>query len=111
MPRQKTSAEVFKALAQDLGVKTLADLHAESVRDRPVPPRLIARLFREEKSMLTARQRDIMVLVASGYSNQEVADELGMGIQTVKTHLKDVYMRLGVHNRVEAVNAFVEEAA
>jgi two-component system response regulator DesR len=111
MPRQKSSVEVFKALAQDLGIKTLADIHAKSVRDRTPPPRLIARIFREENTVLTKREREILVLLASGYSRQEIGDEIGLSVETVKHYLKTSYAKLGVHNRIQAINAFLEEHA
>lgn len=111
MSRQKSSVEVFKALAQELGIKALADMHAESVRHRDPPPRLIARLFREEKTILTPKQRQVMVLLTSGLSRQEIADEMGVTMETVKSHLSTAYERLGAHNQIEAINAFLEEAA
>jgi DNA-binding NarL/FixJ family response regulator len=111
MPKQKSSVEVFKALAQELGIKALADMHAEAVRHRDPPPRLVARIFREEKTILTPKQREIMVLLASGYRRQEIADELGVMMETVKSHLKTAYERLGAHNQIEAINAFLDEAA
>lgn len=52
-----------------------------------------------------------MVLVASGYTNKEIAKELDTADETVKSHLKIIFLKLGVHNRVEAVNVFIEDEA
>lgn len=52
-----------------------------------------------------------MVLLASGFSRQEIADELDISLGTVKQHLKRVYLIFGVHNSIEAINAFLEEEA
>jgi DNA-binding NarL/FixJ family response regulator len=52
---------------------------------------------------LTARQDEIMRLVASGQSNKEIARKLGIAEATVKVHLGIVFKRFGVHNRTGAV--------
>jgi DNA-binding CsgD family transcriptional regulator len=111
MPRQKSSVEVFKALAQELGIKTLAEIHANSVRDRPPPPRLIARIMREEGTRLSVKERQVMVLLTSGFRRQEIGDEMGISVETVKHHLRSAYMKFGVHTQIEAINAFLEEEA
>lgn len=51
----------------------------------------------------TEREREILVLLAKGYSAKEVADELGISERTVNTHVGHIYRRLGVRNRVDAV--------
>lgn len=97
------------ALAEQLGVEKLAALEAEHVRRRPVPDRLIRKLVDEHGSVLTHREREIMVLLASGFKRQEIADELCISLSTVKQHLKRTYLKLGVSTNIEAVNAFLEE--
>lgn len=51
---------------------------------------------------LTPRERDVMQWVANGKTNQEIAAILDMGEQTVKTHLKRIFQKLGVDNRTSA---------
>ena len=53
-------------------------------------------------SVITRREREILVLVAEGRSNGEVAQLLWITRQTVKFHLASVYRKLGVGNRTEA---------
>ena len=79
------------------------------MRTRAPPPRLIARLFRDAPTILTRREREILVLLASGFSRREIADELGIARETVKSHLAHAYRRLGVRNQIEAINAFLDE--
>ena len=50
---------------------------------------------------LTAREREIVRLVASGFRNAEVAKRLSIGEVTVKTHLNNVFQKLDVRDRVE----------
>jgi DNA-binding NarL/FixJ family response regulator len=47
------------------------------------------------------RERQIVTFLASGCSNQEIADRLGLRLQTVKNHLSRIYRKLGVPNRVQ----------
>ena len=51
---------------------------------------------------LTAREREILRLVADGRSNAKIARDLSITIQTVKAHLSNTYRKIGVSNRTEA---------
>ncbi|HET8537695.1 MAG TPA: helix-turn-helix transcriptional regulator, partial [Solirubrobacteraceae bacterium] len=55
---------------------------------------------------LTARQRQILSLVAHGYTNAEVAMRLGLSAGTVRKHLENVYATMGVTSRAAAVARF-----
>jgi DNA-binding NarL/FixJ family response regulator len=59
-------------------------------------------------SALTSRECDILSLVAQGLSNQEIGDALAISIETVRTHVKRVYAKLGARDRVHAVIAAYE---
>ncbi len=52
---------------------------------------------------LTEREREVLALLVEGLSNQEIADKLFLGIGTVKFHVRNIYSKLGVDNRVAAV--------
>jgi DNA-binding CsgD family transcriptional regulator len=69
-----------------------------------------ALLLEEQRLMprLTARQRDILDLVAEGRTNAEIAECLWVSPGTVRKHLDNVYAKLGVHTRTAAA-AFVRE--
>ena len=73
--------------AQAMAVALLCSKHA------PKGPRA---------ALLTPYRREVLQLVAGGYSNQQVADALNVSAKTVKNHLTRVYATLGVHDRYEA---------
>jgi LuxR family maltose regulon positive regulatory protein len=55
-------------------------------------------------SMLSARERDVMRLVAIGLSNRAVGDTLFISEETVKTHLRRIFDKLGVSSRTQAIS-------
>ncbi|MCC9308324.1 helix-turn-helix transcriptional regulator [Kitasatospora sp. RB6PN24] len=57
----------------------------------------------EALSLLTAREREVLLLVARGNSNRRVATSLGISEKTVKNHLSAVFSKLGASDRTHAV--------
>jgi DNA-binding NarL/FixJ family response regulator len=79
--------------------------------------RLIANLSAQESAYerewraigdLTDREQEVLVFIARGFSNQEIAQELTLSVDTVKTHVKRIYAKLGARDRVHAVIAAYE---
>lgn len=58
--------------------------------------------------MLTGRETEIAGITGSGLSIQEVAERLSVAPDTVKTHLRHVYAKLGVHNRSQLTRILLE---
>lgn len=52
---------------------------------------------------LSAREVEILALIAQGYANLEIAAEIHLGINTIKTHIRSAYRKIGATNRAEAV--------
>ena len=52
---------------------------------------------------LTQRERELLALMARGLNNQDIADELGIALPTVKFHITNILAKLGADNRTEAV--------
>jgi DNA-binding NarL/FixJ family response regulator len=57
----------------------------------------------DPESSLTARELDVLQYVARGHSNREIARELGLSINTVECHAKNIYRKLSVRSRAGAV--------
>ncbi len=58
--------------------------------------------IQRDPQLLSPRLRQIHTLLAQGLSNEQIAAELALSPNTVKFHVRALYARLGVHNRVEA---------
>ena len=56
------------------------------------------------ESKLSTRELDTLKLIAEDLTNQEIADKLFISLNTVKTHLKNIYLKLEVNNRTKAVS-------
>jgi len=52
---------------------------------------------------LSPREREVLLLLSRGLGNREIGEELGVSIETMKTHIERLYKRLGVTSRTDAV--------
>lgn len=52
---------------------------------------------------LSKREMEVLVLIADGHSNQEIADKLFVSLNTIKTHLSNIFSKLNVQRRTQAV--------
>jgi DNA-binding NarL/FixJ family response regulator len=64
-----------------------------------------------DSAQLTAREREVLALLAEGLTNAELARRMRVSGNTVKFHLQNLYPKLGVSNRTEAVALFLRERA
>ena len=54
-------------------------------------------------SPLTARERDVLELMARGLKQKQIARDLSITMETARTHIKNAYKKLGAHNKVDAL--------
>lgn len=78
-------------------------VRAVAAGQRYLPPATAARLVEAmETERLTARELDVLKLLAQGHRNREIADELGLAEPTVKIHVNNLLRKLQVKDRTEA---------
>ncbi len=61
-----------------------------------------------DRPAVSPRLRQILTLIAQGHSNEEIADMLDLSPNTIKFHVRALYARLGVRNRVEAARLYAQ---
>ncbi|HHT91875.1 MAG: response regulator transcription factor [Bacillota bacterium] len=79
-------------------------------REAVIEPKVATKMLRKMRDRveyhphneLTSRELEVLVLIGEGKTNQEIADELFIGIKTVKTHVSNVLSKLGVEDRTKA---------
>lgn len=103
---------LLKSASGDEVVNAIRTVYAgESVMHPSVTRRLLARASRstgyvaqtEDSEPLTQRELEVLGLAAKGLGNKQIANELGLSIPTVKSHLVNIFNKLGVASRTEAV--------
>lgn len=116
--RQGCCGIVPKQTSTELLLKSIRKVHAgEFWLDRKTTAEVIRRLskktpagnpnagarlgLREQGAVLSVREKEIVVLVAQGFKNKEMAERMFISEQTVKNHLHNIFDKVGVSDRLE----------
>lgn len=116
-------AQIFAAMAAGAAGYLLKDVDpqvlADGIRDvhagRPaLHPSVAARLMRRgaaapARAGITGREHDVLRLMVEGLANKQIAQRLGIGEKTVKTHVSRVLAKLGVEDRTQAAVLAIRE--
>jgi len=78
-------------------------LEGRAVLDPRVTQGVFGRLTDKDPAALTDRELDVLRQISQGQSTREAAAHLYLSEETIKTHLKNIFRKLGVHDRAEAV--------
>jgi DNA-binding NarL/FixJ family response regulator len=95
--KSRAASEVVDAIRTVAGGGTL------------ITPRTIAALLNKRRSMdaqlesLTPREKEVLRLMAEGVSSREIASKLGISYTTVRTHIRSLGAKLGVHSKLQAI--------
>lgn len=93
---------------EDLFAAIRAAARGEAVLSPAVASRVVSRARASRPDALSSREADVLALVAEGRSNVQIARTLFVSEATIKTHLGQIYRKLGVHERAAAVAAAYE---
>ena len=102
--KRSTPAEIIEAIF---------DVHLDGAPMSGEIARKVVRSFSEpvapkETGQLTPRQEEILGLLARGFVAKEIAKKLGISFDTVRFHLKDIYTKLHVRSKTEAVVKYLK---
>lgn len=92
-------------------IKAIRDLYNGGSPMSPYIARKVIGSFQkpvvnDESSLLSVREKEVLELLAKGLLYKEIAEKLGVTHETVKKHLKNIYQKLHVQNKIEAINKF-----
>ena len=105
-----TSGIVLKQTATELLIKSIRKVYSGEIWLDSRTTAAVMRQFASphesatkdrERSPLSQREREIVVLVAQGFKNKEIAERMFISEQTVKNHLHNIFDKLGVSDRLE----------
>jgi len=97
--RHEIDGVILKAVTGEALVESLERIHAgeslglDGFSDSPV------------SAALSEREQEVLALIALGMSNRQIAHELYLSVDTIKTHVRSVFGKLGVANRTQAALA------
>lgn len=81
--------------------------HGQSVLEPEVTGKMMMKMRQKNQHLpheeLTSREMEILLLMAEGKTNQDIADELFIALKTVKTHVSNILSKLDVQDRTQAV--------
>lgn len=102
------SGYMLKRAAGDSLIDSIRDLYNGGSPMSATIARKVTAFFQRktspENALLTQRENQILDLLAEGYRNKDIADQLCVSVNTIRTHIYHIYEKLHVQNRVEALN-------
>jgi two-component system, NarL family, response regulator LiaR len=93
------------ATAEEVTNAIFKAINNETVIEPKVANKMLTRIRKPEPTLhesLTKRELEVLICIGAGKTNQEIADELFIGIKTVKTHVSNILNKLNVADRTQA---------
>jgi DNA-binding NarL/FixJ family response regulator len=112
------SAYLVKSIAQEELIKTIEVVHGGKGLIHPIgTERVMGRMvympqpwdLEVERPRLSSREKEVLRCLCDGDSNREIAQELFISEKTVKSHLRRIFKKLGVHDRSHAISLAFRE--
>ncbi len=103
---------ILKSTTQETLLDAIKDLHeGGSPMSSDIARKVVQRFHRKtnvkEEYGITPREEEVLGLLAKGLIYKEVADRLGISVKTMKKHIYNIYEKMHVNNKIEAVNKFL----
>ncbi|MEH7481494.1 NarL family two-component system response regulator LiaR [Neobacillus sp. B4I6] len=102
-----TSYMLKTSKAGEIANAVRATYHGQSVLEPEVTGKMMVKMRQKNTHLphedLTTREIEILLLMAEGKTNQDIADELFIALKTVKTHVSNILSKLNVQDRTQAV--------
>jgi two-component system, NarL family, response regulator LiaR len=102
-----TSYMLKTSKADEIANAVRATYHGQSVLEPEVTGKMMVKMRQKHQQLpheeLTSREMEILMLMAQGKTNQDIADELFIALKTVKTHVSNILSKLNVQDRTQAV--------
>lgn len=93
--------------ASEIANAVRSTFKGQSILEPEVTGKMMTKLRKKsiilQHEQLTSREMEILLLVAEGKTNQEIADEAFIALKTVKVHVSNILGKLEVHDRTQAV--------
>ncbi|WP_254054569.1 response regulator transcription factor [Roseovarius sp. EL26] len=112
LPRQAMSVGAAGFVSRSSPTKTLLDTCAEVAAGKMVFPFVDVRELKNDPlHSLSRKERQMLEELSKGLTNRELSKELGISTNTVKFHLSNLYEKLSVRNRAQAIAYFYSQRA
>ncbi|BDG37814.1 response regulator transcription factor [Saccharococcus caldoxylosilyticus] len=102
-----TSYMLKTSKANEIANAIRATFYGQSVLEPEVTNKVMTKMKQKKELLpheeLTNREMEVLLLMAQGKTNQEIADELFIAVKTVKVHVSNILSKLGVQDRTQAV--------
>jgi len=102
-----TSYMLKTSKAGEIANAVRATYHGQSVLEPEVTGKMMVKMRQKNTHLphedLTSRELEILLLMAEGKTNQDIADDLYIALKTVKTHVSNILSKLNVQDRTQAV--------
>ena len=94
------SGFVVKEMSLERLLEAIRSVHSG---ERYIPPQIASRVGERMLANLSPREMEVLKLVARGFSNKEIAAQLGLVVGTVKLHMVSIFAKLGASDRTQAL--------
>ena len=101
---------ILKSAGDEEIIRAIRDIHAGGSPMSAQIARMVVNTFPARHSdqqlmnALSKREKELLELLAAGYRYKDIADRLFLSIETVRSYIRDIYSKLHVHSRTEAIN-------